>query len=458
MKSDIENYEKIWNTVLQSLRLTASEGSFNTYIKKTQLVGERIEGDKLVFEVKCPSIFVKNTLQQRYVNQMGEEIYRVTGKKGNISLIVGERLEKEKDKQMEELPLFGEDKIKKEVVKKSNLRPDYTFGNYAVGGSNQMAFAAAQAIARKPGSSYNPLFIYGGVGVGKTHLMQAVGHKVLENGEGSVWFCSGEEFTNDLVEAIRFKTTEKVRNKYRRLKVLMVDDVQFIAGKTTIQEEFFHTFNAILKEGGQVIMTSDRPPAEIPKLEERLRSRFGAGMIVDIGEPDFELRTAILLIKAKQKEIDLDMESAQAIASHIDGVRELEGFLLKAQADAEMHNEKINKTRVEEILKVNKSNNSNVRVVTPNEVIGIVGTFYNIGISQLKSEKRTRTIAWPRQILMYLLRNELKLPLEEVGRIIGGRDHSTILHGSEKVSLELEHNENLKRELGEIRKKIFTIN
>jgi chromosomal replication initiator protein len=453
MKIDAENYEKIWESVLQSLRLTLSEATFNGYLRKTILLEIRESGERLVAEVGCSSIFIKNTLDQRHFGQMAEELTRVMGKKCELVLVVKE---KGQEKTNGELPLFNETKTKVEEGKRSNLRTDYTFDNYAVGGSNQMAFAAAQAIARKPGSSYNPLFIYGGVGVGKTHLMQAIGHKCLEGGEAPVWFCSGEEFTNDLVEAIRFKTTEKVRNKYRRVKVLMVDDVQFIAGKPTIQEEFFHTFNAILREGGQVIMTSDRPPEEITKLEERLRSRFGAGLIVDIGEPDFELKTAILLIKAKQRNLNLPMDAAQTIAENIEGVRELEGFLLKVATDAEMRNESITKSRVEEILKIKKNVHSEVRVVTPNEVFGVVGNFYGIGVTQLKGERRTKTIVWPRQILMYILRFDLKLPLDEVGRLIGGRDHTTVMHGSEKVSLELETNQNLKRELLEIKKKIFT--
>ena len=456
MKPDTGNYEKTWEAVLSALRLTLSEGTFNTYLKKTQLVELRETDEKLIGEIGCPSVFIKNTLDQRYAGQMGEELSRVTGKKCEVSLTLRSRETEPKKPEIKDLPLFDEDQPKREGIKRANLRPDYTFENYAVGGSNQMAYAAAQAVARKPGQAYNLLFIYGGVGVGKTHLMQAIGHKALQNGETAVWFCSGEEFTNDLVEAIRFKTTDKVRNKYRRMKILMVDDVQFIAGKPSVQEEFFHTFNAILKEGGQVIMTSDKPPAEISKLEERLRSRFGAGLIVDIGNPDFELRTAILLIKAKQRQINLDMETAQTVAANIEGVRELEGFLVRATTEAEMRGENIDKSLVEEILKLTQPNNGGPRVVTPNEIFLVVGNYYGVGVQQLKGERRTKTIVWPRQILMYLLRNELKLPLDEVGRLIGGRDHTTILHGSEKVSSKLTDNQDLQRELREIKKKIFT--
>jgi chromosomal replication initiator protein len=268
-------------------------------------------------------------------------------------------------------------------------------------------------------------------------------------------FCSGEEFTNDLVEAIRFKSTEKVRNKYRKVKLLMIDDVQFIAGKPSVQEEFFHTFNTIQREGGQVVMTSDKPPAEISKLEERLKSRFGAGLIVDIGPADFELRTAILLIKAKQRNYDLLMDTAQTIAANIEGVRELQGFLTKMETEEHLKNKKLSREELLMLLKVNDGINGRNKVITPMEVINLVGSFYGIGVQQLKGERRTKTLAWPRQILMYLLRHELRLPLEEVGRLVGGRDHTTVLHAAEKVKGELENNHLFASEMGDLKRKMF---
>lgn len=446
--------EKVWKAVLEALRLAVSPGTYGTYLKQTELADVREKDGRLLCEVGCASSFAKNTLEQRYWGQITEELERVTGNKCEIILIVKSRKADEQDSISG--PLFESKEVIKGGWKKANLRETFTFDNYAVAGSNQMAFAASQAVARKPGEAYNPLFIYGGVGVGKTHLMQAIGHEVLNNDRGSVLFCSGEEFTNDLVEAIRFKSTDKIRLRYRKVKLLMIDDVQFIAGKPTVQEEFFHTFNAIQKEGGQIVMTSDRPPAEISKLEERLRSRFGAGLIVDIGPADFELRTAILLIKSRQRKIDLPMEAAQVIANKIEGVRELEGFLVRLISEAEMKQQEITKEWVEEVLEIAKPGNGRAKIITSTEVFSVVGNYYRLGIQQLKGERRTKMIAWPRQILMYLLRYELKLPLTEVGRMVGDRDHTTVMHGSNKVKLGMETDQRIKTEVEDIKKKLFT--
>lgn len=446
---------KTWGAVLEAMRLVVSDGTFTTYLKPTSLVEIKEIGDRLIAVVGCPSSFIKTTLEQRYWGQLAQELERITNKKCEIQLRV-EKTQRADAEREGGLPLFEGPKVNRDGWRRANLREDYTFETYAVAGSNQMAFAAAQAVARNPGVAYNPLFIYGGVGVGKTHLMQAIGHELLKKTDAGVLFCTGEEFTNDLVEAIRFKATEKVRGKYRKVKLLLIDDVQFIAGKPSVQEEFFHTFNSIQREGGQVVMTSDKPPAEIAKLEERLRSRFGAGLIVDIGPADFELRTAILLIKAKQKQVEISMEVAQIIAQHVEGIRELQGFLVRLITEREMTHQEITPERVESLLKISKPANGTARVVTPTEVITAVGNFYGVGTQQLKGERRTKSVAWPRQILMYLLRYELRLPLEEVGRLIGGRDHTTILHGTDKVKAELETNTALKQEIGEIRKHIFS--
>ena len=245
-------------------------------------------------------------------------------------------------------------------------------------------------------------------------------------------------------------------NKLHIVKLLLIDDVQFIAGKQQVQEEFFHTFNALQREGGQVVMTSDRPPSEISKLEERLKSRFGAGLIADVGPAGFELRTAILLIKSKQLGIPMEMETAQIIAGQIEGVRELQGFLSKMITDIELNPGSVNHERLERLLKIpNTGGNGAKRIVTPSEVISVIGDYYGVAVQQLKGERRTKTIAWPRQVAMYFLRNELKLPFEEVGRLIGGRDHTTIIHGSDKVKVEIETNDNFRNEVGEIKKRIL---
>lgn len=448
-----DDREKIWRGVMEALKLSVSTASFNTYLRHLELVNLEPSGDRLIGEVNCPSPFLKQTVEQRFWGQIAQELERITGKKCEVKFISDSR--KIEEWKKEDAPLFEEEKKKTGDWRRANLREDYTFDNYAVGGSNQMAYAAAQAVAKRPGTAYNPLFIYGGVGVGKTHLMQAIGHVIVAGNENRVLFCSGEEFTNDLVEAIRLKSTEKVRSKYRKLKLLMIDDVQFIAGKATVQEEFFHTFNALQKEGGQVIMTSDRPPAEITKLEDRLKSRFGAGLIVDVGQPDFELRTAILLIKSKQLGLNLEMDLAQLIAAQIEGVRELQGFLVKIMSEKEGAGREINRENLEKLLNVSRGQNGRSKVVTPTEVMTLVGEYYRVTAQQLKGERRTKMVAWPRQILMYLLRNELRLPFEEVGRLVGGRDHSTVMHADSKIKVEMEVNPKITAEIQEIKKKML---
>ncbi len=446
--------DRIWKAVLEGMKVVVSAGTFNALIRQTELVTISDSGDRWICEVGCSSGMTKTLLEQRFYGQLAEELKRVTGKNCEIRFVIKSKrageLESGKD-----LPLFTE-RDSGDEIKRARLRAEFTFDNYAVSGSNQMAHAAAMAVARKPGAAYNPLFIYGGVGVGKTHLMQAVGHAVVEKGEGPVLFCTGEEFTNDLVMGIRNKDTDRVRGKYRKVKALLIDDVQFIAGKASVQEEFFHTFNSIGREGGQVVMTSDKPPGEIAKLEERLRSRFGAGMIVDVGPADFELRTAILLIKAKQRGVELTMEVAQAIASHIEGVRELEGFLMRLTTEAEIKNEPVTVEMAERLLKITRPVNGLTRIVTPNEVINLVANYYGIGVQQLKGDRRTKTVAWPRQILMHILRTDLKLPLEEVGRLIGGRDHTTVMHADKKVVSLMQTDQAVHNQIGDIKKKLLT--
>ncbi|KKU69134.1 MAG: Chromosomal replication initiator protein DnaA [Candidatus Amesbacteria bacterium GW2011_GWA1_47_20] len=445
---------RIWKAVLEGMKVAVSSGTFNALIRQTELVALSESGGKFICEVGCSSGMTKTLLEQRFYGQLAEELKRVTEKECEIRFVVQSRRAGEQESKSD-LPLFTE-VDNSEEVRRARLRLDFTFDNYAVSGSNQMAHAAAMAVAKKPGTAYNPLFIYGGGGGGKTHLMQAVGRSLLERGEGPVLFCTGEEFTNDLVMGIRNKDTDRVRAKYRKVKALLIDDVQFIAGKASVQEEFFHTFNSIVREGGQIVMTSDKSPAEIAKLEERLRSRFGAGMIVDVGPADFELRTAILLIKAKQRGRELDMNVAQAVASHVEGVRELEGVLMRLTTESEIKNEPITVEMAERLLKISKLADGVTRIVTPNEVINLISGYFGVGVQQLKGEKRTKTIAWPRQILMHLLRTDLELPLEEVGRLIGGRDHTTVMHADKKVIAMMQSDQSIHNQIGDIRKKMLT--
>ena len=318
-----------------------------------------------------------------------------------------------------------------------------------------MAHAAAEAVTQSPGKAYNPLFLWGGVGGGKTHLMVSVAHEALKDKpETKVYFCTGEDFTNDIVEGIRNKTTQAFRNKYRKLDILLVDDIQFIAGKDSVQEEFFHTFNAVTSAGGQIILTSDRPPSEISKLEERLKSRFEAGLIVDIAPPDFELRCAITQIKSREKGLILEMDQVQLIASNLESARKIEGFLVSLLTQTKIKKIPLTNELIETSLGKGVETNGKGVKKTPEEIFDTVSKYYQIGKRVLLGDSRVRTIARPRQILMYLLRTELQIPLEEVGRLTGGRDHSTVMHAVDRITQLASTNVQIREDILGIKNKL----
>lgn len=429
--------KKIWHEVLESLKVSVSPANFTTWFKQTHLASIREENGRFITEIGCASTFIKNTIETRYFGLVQENLIKALGNICDVVFIVKENPDKDAVSQNYPTPLFQEteDATISEAVSKAGLRFSFTFNNFAVSSSNQMAWAAAEAVSKELGSAYNPLFIWGGVGVGKTHLMSAVGHDALEkNPETLALCCTGEQFTNDIVEGIRNKSTVKVRNKYRKLKALLIDDIQFIAGKDAVQEEFFHTFNALVGAGAQVILTSDRPPSEISKLEERLRSRFEAGLIVDIAPPDFELRCAITQIKAQEKGLPIEMDTVQLIAGNLETARKIEGFLIRLSSEARLKKANVTKDLVENLLGKGEEQNSHSIRATPSELISAVSKYFSLGKRSLLGTSRARPVARPRQILMYLLRTELSLPFEEVGRIIGGRDHTTVMHAVDKIT------------------------
>lgn len=357
-------------------------------------------------------------------------------------------------KQKEE-PLFNFQPSVEDLFVRSGLNIKYKFDNFAVSSSNQVAFAAAQAIAQSPGSSYNPLFLYGGVGVGKTHIAQAAARLILERDtQKKVFFCPGDQFTNELIESIRERSTPKFRRKYRLLDMIIVDDIQFIAGKQTVQEEFFHTFNSIVSSGGQVVLTSDRPPHEIKNLEDRLRSRFSGGLIVDVQQPDFELRTAILLIKAREKNIEIDMEAAKIIAEQVEDTRALEGALLSIYAKIIGRKDRIDLEVVDSFYQEKPINT--VKKISPNDIIKAVCLIYNVKQSHIKSATRSESIAMARQIAMYLLRKELKMKFEEIAYLLKRKDHTTIMHGVEKVSKQIIKDPTIKEDIDRVMQTIST--
>lgn len=329
-------------------------------------------------------------------------------------------------------PLLNFQPTVEDILSRSGLSQKYQMENFAVSPTNQVAYAAAQAVIERPGTAYNPLFIHGGVGVGKTHLAQAVAHSIINiDPNKKVYFCPGDQFTNELIDSIRGKTTEKFRKKYRHLSLLIVDDVQFIAGKTGIQEEFFHTFNSVVSVGGQVILTSDRPPQEIKNLEDRLRSRFGGGLVLDIQPPDFELRCAIVLIKAKEKNVEINIEAARLIAERVIDARSLEGALISVYAKIIGKKEIIDLEAVESYFS-QQTDRVTKKTEFP-EVIRAVCSFYNIKSSQIRGPLREEKIATARQVAMFILRTVLKINLIEVAHILKRRDHTTVIHGVKKI-------------------------
>ncbi|WKZ25355.1 MAG: chromosomal replication initiator protein DnaA [bacterium] len=434
-----EDYIKTWKEVLEIIKISVSEASYKTYVSQTHLSDLKEIGDRVIAEIGCESFFVKQQVEQRYAGLIQDTLTKQLEKSVDVTFIVKQSTVHTKQTVETITPLFDTPKIDKEevemAIKRANIRTFFTFEKFAVSGSNQMAHAAAQAVAENPGVSYNPLFIYGGVGVGKTHLMHAVGHNmILKNTNSKILACTAEDFTNDIVDGIRNKTTAEVRKKYRKLDALFIDDIQFIAGKDTAQEEFFHTFNAVTSAGGQVILTSDKPPTDIPKLEARLKTRFQAGLIVDVAPPDFELRSAIVQIKAEERGIILTSEMTALVAGNVDSARGIQGFLVKLFTEVNFNKKEVTMDLIQSLLgKSDEVGETRIKI-SPDELINKIAKYYSLGKRQLLGESRQRPIVRPRQILMYLLKTQVGLPLQEVGRLVGGRDHTTVMHAVEKVT------------------------
>ena len=456
--------EKTWITALENLKLSLSSANFATWFSRTFITNiKEIDPQRQIIEIGCPSSFISNTIENRYYGLIKNALDQITNKKNDLVFVVKENPSlKEKNKLLSKGTLFeipkkaSENEDFQESLKKFGLRSDFNFETFAVSSSNQMAHAAAMAVSQSLGKAYNPLFLYGGVGVGKTHLIQAIAHNILKkNKRTKIVYCMGEEFTNEIVNAIREKTTKEFKEKYRSARLLMVDDIQFIAGKTTVQEEFFHTFNAIWRTGGQIVLTSDRHPEEISKLEDRLRSRFEGGLIIDIQPPDFELRAAILLIKAQQKNIKLPMDIAQLIASNIISTRRLEGFLIRLMTEVENKKEALTPELVKALLGQNNDMISPQKLVKPKEILSTTANFFNLRLSEITGPRRDKKIVLPRQIIMYLLRNDLKTSLMDIGGFLGDRDHTTVMHGVEKITQLLSTSEDLRVNIMGIRKKLY---
>lgn len=452
--------DKLWKSILEKTQPHISAASFNSWILPLTVVSAEETEKTIAITLSCPSSFHKSLIERRFASHIRQAGERVTDKVVELGYSIDTSLGQETTTSMG--PLFQQQKDQMEAlslaIHRVGLREDFTFENFAVSSSNEMAHAAASAVADNFGAAYNPLFLYGGVGVGKTHLSQAVAIRALkQDPDSKLIFCMSEEFTNGIIEAIQQKKTQAFRKRYREVRGLFIDDIQFIAGKTTVQEEFFHTFNAILKAGGQVVMTSDRPPNEIRDLEARLRSRFEAGLLVDIGRPDFELRTAITLIKAQQRQMELSMEDAQTIAANIESARKIEGFLTRLTTEAQLRKRPINDSLIQALLgKANLQKDDAPPPLRPLEVMRGVAGYFDIPTKELKGKRRQKQFVKPRHLAMYLLRIDYKLPLAEIGMLFSDRDHTTVMHAVEKISKQLKDRESLRLDLNEVRKQLYT--
>ena len=438
------NLESIWNNALNLIKVELTEVSFNTWLKTVKPISST--KDSII--LAAPNEFTKGILEGRYLNLIKNAIKQVTNKDYTIEFLI----------PGEEIPKNMGQSSKKELIAnnfKNQLNPKYTFDTFVIGNSNRFAHAASLAVAEAPAQAYNPLFIYGGVGLGKTHLMHAIGHYILnQNPKVKVVYVSSEKFTNELINSIRDDKNDEFRNKYRNIDVLLIDDIQFIAGKERTQEEFFHTFNALHDANKQIIISSDRPPKEIPTLEDRLRSRFEWGLIADIQTPDLETRIAILKKKANLENINVPNDVMLYIATKIQSnIRELEGALIRIVAYSSLTNKEVTVELAEEALKDIISDDK-PREITVNLIKEIVSKNFNIKLDDFNSRKRTRSIAYPRQIAMYLSRELTDLSLPKIGDEFGGRDHTTVIHACDKVSGDMESDRNFKMKIDETIKEI----
>ena len=398
----------------------------------------------------------------KFVNKKYGLILKVTisefiGQECEINFKVKEQVEDMEDRGPQ---LIANPKmpVSPDAIQSANLNPKYTFDTFVVGSNNNLAHAAALAVAESPGEIYNPLFIYGGVGLGKTHLMHAIAHFILKNDpKAKILYVTSETFTNELIDAIRNKnniTTTEFREKYRNNDVLLIDDIQFIIGKESTQEEFFHTFNTLYESKKQIIISSDKPPKEIETLEERLRSRFEWGLTVDIQSPDYETRMAILRKKEEMEGYNIDNEVIKYIATHVkSNIRELEGALTKIVALSRLNKCDITLQLAEEALKDIISPGSQ-REVTAELILQIVADHFGLTPLDITSQRRSKEIVYPRQITMYLCRSMMDIPLQSIGKVLGGRDHTTIIHGCEKIAADLKKDDSLKNTIEILKKKI----
>lgn len=442
-----------WSDILNMIKIEhdVSDVSYSAWLEPLKVY--KVEGNVVTIIVTNGSMAL-SYINKKYILPLKVAIAETTGEDFEISLVLPEEIKEEVTPQ----PALAAPVSLNENIEKANLNPRYTFDTFVVGNNNKMAHAASVAVAESPGEAYNPLFIYGGVGLGKTHLMHSIAHFILQkNPSAKVLYVTSEYFTNELIDSIRNgnnSTMSKFREKYRNIDVLLIDDIQFIIGKESTQEEFFHTFNSLHGAKKQIVISSDKPPKDMEILEDRLRSRFEWGLIVDISSPDYETRMAILRKKEELDGYKIDDEVIEYIAKNVkSNIRELEGSLNKIMAYANLEQKEINLDLAEKVLKDIISPNQK-RIITPELILDIVAEHFDLTASDLIGNKRNSKIVFPRQIAMYLCRNMTEVTLKNIGKVLGGRDHTTIMNGISKIENEVEISDSTREIIDILKKKI----
>ncbi len=443
-------HTEIWQAILSQLEKELSRPSFETWLKSTHLIS--LEDNHLIIGV--PNEFAKDWLENRYYSLIKSKAENVLNREVKLRFLIPGQ-ENELNVKFDKNRATVKSSFQSDDFSGMTLNPKYTFDTFVVGNSNRFAHAASLAVAEAIAKAYNPLFIYGGVGLGKTHLMHAIGHYVLEHHKNTrVMYVSSEKFTNELINAIRDDKTVDFRNKYRNIDVLLVDDIQFLAGKERTQEEFFHTFNALHEANKQIIISSDRPPKDIPTLEDRLRSRFEWGLITDIQPPDLETRIAILRKKSEIENLDVPNEVMVYIANKIQSnIRELEGALIRVIAYSSLSNREITMELCMDALK-DIIPDSRPKLITASLIQSKVSEYFGLRLDEFKAKKRTRNVAFPRQVAMYLCRELTDMSLPKIGEEFGGRDHTTVIHAHEKISADIKKDPQLEMTIKNIIEKI----
>lgn len=446
----VESLDQLWQQTLRHIESKVSKPSFETWLSETEALSH--QDDTLT--VSAPNEFIRDWLEDRYRTFLQDAVHEVTGMQFTIKFVLPE--DEVATAAADPAPATPTALDQQPTVPEESanmLNAKYTFDTFVIGAGNRFAHAASLAAAEAPAKAYNPLFIYGGVGLGKTHLMHAIGHYVIaHNPTAKVVYLTSEKFTNEFINSIQYNKAVEFRNKYRNIDVLLIDDIQFLAGKEQTQEEFFHTFNTLHESSKQIIISSDRPPKEIPTLEDRLRSRFEWGLITDIQPPDLETRIAVLRKKAKAEGFEISNEAMIYIANQIyNNIRELEGALIRVVAYSSLTNQDITVDLAAEALK-DILPSKQPKVVTIHDIQKIVSAHYGLRVEDLKSKRRTKQVAFPRQVAMYLSRELTDCSLPKIGEEFGGRDHTTVIHAYDKISSLLTDDDELSKTIEQLTK------